>query len=30
VHLEHLAAAADFEKAYAELERAVGQVLPRT
>jgi cobalt-zinc-cadmium efflux system outer membrane protein len=30
VHLEHLAAAADFEKAYAELERAVGQALPRT
>lgn len=29
VHLEHLAAAADFEKAYAELERAVGQALPR-
>jgi outer membrane protein TolC len=30
VHLEHLAAAADFEKAYAELEQAVGQELPRT
>jgi len=29
VHLEHLAAAADFEKAYADLERAVGQELPR-
>jgi outer membrane protein TolC len=29
VHLEHIAAAADFEKAYAELERAVGQALPR-
>jgi outer membrane protein TolC len=29
VHLEHLAATADFEKAYAELERAVGQELPR-
>jgi outer membrane protein, heavy metal efflux system len=29
VHLEHLAATADFEKAYAELERAVGQALPR-
>jgi outer membrane protein, heavy metal efflux system len=29
VHLEHLAAAADFEKAYAELEQAVGQELPR-
>jgi outer membrane protein TolC len=29
VHLEHLAAATDFEKAYAELERAVGQALPR-
>ena len=28
-HLEHIAAAADFEKAYAELERAVGQELPR-
>jgi len=30
VHLEHIAAAADFEKAYADLERAVGQALPRT
>ncbi len=29
VHLEHLAAATDFEKAYADLERAVGQELPR-
>ena len=29
VHLEHIAAASDFEKAYAELERAVGQELPR-
>jgi outer membrane protein TolC len=29
VHLEHIAAAADFEKAYADLERAVGQPLPR-
>jgi outer membrane protein, heavy metal efflux system len=29
VHLEHLAATADFEKACAELERAVGQTLPR-
>jgi outer membrane protein TolC len=29
VHLEHLAAAADFEKAYADLEQAVGQELPR-
>ena len=29
VHAEHIAAAADFEKAYAELERAVGQGLPR-
>jgi outer membrane protein TolC len=29
VHLEHSAAAAGFEKAYAELERAVGQELPR-
>src|SRR5262245_50266223 len=29
VHLEHLAATADFEKAYADLERAVGQALPR-
>jgi outer membrane protein, heavy metal efflux system len=29
VHLEHIAAAADFEKAYADLERAVGQELPR-
>lgn len=30
VHLEHLTAAADFEKAWAELERAVGQELSRT
>lgn len=30
VHLDHLAAATDFEKAYAELEQAVGQELPRT
>ncbi|MBI3757772.1 MAG: TolC family protein [Deltaproteobacteria bacterium] len=30
VHLEHIAAAADFEKAYADLERAVGQALPGT
>lgn len=29
VHLEHIAAATDFEKAYADLERAVGQPLPR-
>jgi outer membrane protein TolC len=29
VHLEHLMAAANFEKAWAELERAVGQALPR-
>lgn len=29
VHLEHVAAATDFEKAYADLERAVGQTLPR-
>jgi len=29
VHVEHLAAATDFEKAYAELERAVGQELLR-
>jgi len=29
VHLEHIAAAADFEKAYADVERAVGQELPR-
>jgi outer membrane protein TolC len=29
VHLEHIAAATDFEKAHADLERAVGQVLPR-
>jgi outer membrane protein, heavy metal efflux system len=28
VHLEHVGAAADFERAYAELERAVGQALP--
>jgi outer membrane protein, heavy metal efflux system len=30
IHLEHLMAAADFERAWAELERAVGQELPRT
>lgn len=29
VYLEHVAAAADFEKAYADVERAVGQELPR-
>jgi len=29
VHLEHIAAATDFEKAHADLERAVGQPLPR-
>jgi outer membrane protein, heavy metal efflux system len=29
VHLEHLTAAANLEKAWAELERAVGQELPR-
>jgi outer membrane protein TolC len=29
VHLEHVGAAADFEKAYADLERAVGSDLPR-
>lgn len=29
VHLEHLTAAANFEKAWAELERAVGHELPR-
>lgn len=29
VHLEHLMAAANFEKAWAELERAVGNELPR-
>jgi cobalt-zinc-cadmium efflux system outer membrane protein len=29
VHLEHVMAAADFEKAYADLERAVGAELPR-
>ena len=29
VHLEHITAATDFEKAYADLERAVGQELPR-
>lgn len=29
VHLEHIAAAADFEKAYADVERAVGQELPK-
>jgi len=30
IHLEHLTAAANFERAWAELERAVGQELPRT
>ncbi len=30
VHLEHFTAAANFERAWAELERAVGQELPRT
>ena len=30
VHLEHLMAAANLERAWAELERAVGQELPRT
>lgn len=29
VHLEHIGAAADFARAYADLERAVGQALPR-
>ena len=29
VHLEHIAAATDFEKAYADLEQAVGRELPR-
>jgi hypothetical protein len=29
VHLEHVGAAADFERAYADLERAVGTDLPR-
>jgi len=29
VHLEHVTARADFEKAYADLERAVGADLPR-
>lgn len=29
VHLEHIAAQAEFEKAYADLERAVGSELPR-
>lgn len=29
VHVEHITAVADFEKAYADLERAVGQELPR-
>ncbi len=28
-HLEHIAAATNFEKAYADLEQAVGQALPR-
>jgi outer membrane protein TolC len=28
-HLEHITAGANFQKAYAELERAVGQALPR-
>jgi outer membrane protein TolC len=30
VHLEHIAAQAEFERAYAELERVVGVELPRT
>jgi outer membrane protein TolC len=30
VHLEHVGAAADFERAYADLERAVGTDLPRS
>jgi outer membrane protein, heavy metal efflux system len=30
IHLEHLMAATNFERAWAELERAVGQELPRT
>ena len=30
VHIEHIQAAADFEKAFADLERAVGADLPRT
>lgn len=30
VHLEHIAAQADFERAYAELERVVGTELPRS
>jgi len=30
IHLEHLMAAANFERAWAELERAVGRELPRT
>jgi cobalt-zinc-cadmium efflux system outer membrane protein len=30
VHLEHVAAQADFERAYAQLERVVGVELPRT
>ena len=30
VHLEHVGAAADFERAYADLERAVGADLPRS
>jgi outer membrane protein, heavy metal efflux system len=29
VHVEHIQAEADFEKAYADLERAVGEELPR-
>ena len=29
VHLEHVGATADFERAYADLERAVGEDLPR-
>jgi hypothetical protein len=29
VHLEHVTATADFEKAHADLERAVGADLPR-
>jgi hypothetical protein len=28
-HVEHVRAAADFERAYADLERAVGGELPR-
>ncbi len=29
IHLEHVRASADFENAYADLERAVGSDLPR-